>query len=157
MLGAIVFTELISHVGYLYLVGFKGQSHGGEDDLNYALRALLDEHCSFCEPVGKYNIFENRNGIHHLSEICWLIQKIGYYDRDYYALIDELREQHEKVLGYKPESWFDTFHSSGQSRHERMERDERNTRWKSDRYRIFRRLIGSWIKPRRCFPKDQED
>ena len=98
-------------MGYLYLVGFKGQPYGREDDLNYALRELLDEHCSFCQPAGKYNTFENRHEDQHLSEICWLIQKIGYIHRDYYALIDVLREQHEKVLGYKPESWFDTFHS----------------------------------------------
>ena len=34
-------------MAYLYLVAFKGQPYGREDDFNYALRELLGEHCSY--------------------------------------------------------------------------------------------------------------
>ena len=44
-----------------------------------------------------------------MAEICWLLQEIGYTEREYHDLIDRLREKHEKVKGYKPASWFDTF------------------------------------------------
>ena len=37
-----------------------------------------------------------------LAEICWLLQEIGYTQREYHDLIDLLREKHEKVKGYKP-------------------------------------------------------
>ena len=39
-----------------------------------------------------------------------VIQEIGYTQREYHDLIDQLREKHEKVKGYKPASWFDAFH-----------------------------------------------
>ena len=39
--------ELISFVGYLYLIGFIGEPYGKEYDFNYALRELLNEHCSY--------------------------------------------------------------------------------------------------------------
>ena len=44
-------------MGFLYLVAFKGQPYGHEDDFNYALRELLDEHCSYCIPVGKTEVW----------------------------------------------------------------------------------------------------
>ena len=141
-------------MGYLYLVGFKGQPYGREDDLNYALRELLDEHCSFCEPAGRYNTFENAHENRHLSEICWLMQETRINPN---SLIDVLRNKYEEMHGHQPESWFETFHSRQRYCTEQNESDERRARWKKDRYWIFRRLIGSWIKPRRRFPKEQED
>ena len=44
-------------MGFLYLVAFKGQPYGHEDDFNYALRELLDEHCSYCIPAGKTEVW----------------------------------------------------------------------------------------------------
>ena len=36
----------------LYLVAFKENNNGTEPEENYALRELLDEHCSYCIPAG---------------------------------------------------------------------------------------------------------
>ena len=44
-------------MGFLYLVGFKGQPYGREDDVTYALRELLEEHCSYCNPAGRTEVF----------------------------------------------------------------------------------------------------
>lgn len=134
-------------MGFLYLVGFKGQPYGREDDCNYALRELLNEHCSYCTPSGRTEVFKPYTPEQNLAEICWLLQEIGYTSRDYWELIDELREKYEKVKGYKPKSWFDTFHSREADRQETEERKERVGRWKSDRNRIFRSLISKWVKP----------
>ena len=59
-----------------------------------------------------------------MAEICWLLQEIGYTQRDYHDLIDHLREKHEKVKGYKPQSWFDAFY--GQEIQLQEEGSERN-------------------------------
>ena len=134
-------------MGFLYLVGFKGQPYGREDDCNYALRELLNEHCSYCTPAGRTEVFKPYTPEQNLAEICWLLQEIGYTSRDYWDLIDELREKYERINGYKPKSWFDTFHSREADRQETEERKERVGRWKSDRNRIFRSLISKWVKP----------
>ena len=133
-------------MGFLYLVGFKGQPYDREDDFNYALRELLDEHCSYCTPAGRTEVFRPYTPEQNLAEICWLLQEIGYTSRDYWELIDELREKYEKVKGYKPQSWFDTFHSREADIQEIEERQERVGRWKADRNRIFRALISKWVK-----------
>ena len=136
-------------MGFLYLVAFKGQPHGHEDDLNFALRELLDEHCSYCIPAGETEVFGPYTPKQSLAEICWLLQEIGYTQREYHDLIDQLREKHEKVKGYKPTSWFDTFHGSAIQHQERKERKERIDIWESDRNWIFRALISKWVKPRK--------
>ena len=136
-------------MGFLYLVAFKGQPYGHEDDFNYALRELLDEHCSYCIPAGETEVFGPYTPKQSLAEICWLLQEIGYTQREYHDLIDQLREKHEKVKGYKPSSWFDVFHGREIQRQEREERNERIDRWKSDQNRIFRSLISKWVKPRK--------
>ena len=133
-------------MAFLYLVGFKSLPHGGEDDINYALRELLEEHCSYCDPAGR-NEVRGSKSYQSLAEICWLLQEIGYTQRDYHDLIDHLREKHEKVKGYKPLSWFDAFHGREIQHQERKEREERIDRWKSDRNWIFRALISKWVKP----------
>ena len=134
-------------MGFLYLVGFKGQPYDREDDFNYALRELLNEHCSYCTPAGRTEVFKPYTPEQNLAEICWLLQEIGYTSRDYWELIDELREKYEKVKGHKPEPWFDTFHSRERDRQEREERKERVGKWKADRNWIFRALISKWVKP----------
>ena len=83
-------------MGCLYLVGFKSQPYGHEDDFNYALRELLDEHCSYCTPAGKTEVFGPYTPEQSLAEICWLLQEIGYTQREYHDLIDQLREKHER-------------------------------------------------------------
>ena len=135
-------------MGFLYLVGFKGQPYGHEDDVNYALRELLEEHCSYCTPAGRTEVFGSYTHEQSLAEICWLLQEIGYTQREYHDLIDQLREKHEKVKGYKPSSWFDAFHGREIEHQEREERNERIDRWKSDQNRIFRSLISKWVKPK---------
>ena len=136
-------------MGFLYLVGFKSQPHGHEDDFNYALRELLDEHCSYCTPAGKTEVFGPYTPEQNLAEICWLLQEIKYTQREHHDLIDHLREKHEKVNGYKPASWFDVFHGREIQHQERKEREERIDKWKSDRNWIFRALISKWVKPRK--------
>ena len=136
-------------MGFLYLVGFKGQPYGYENDVNYALRELLEEHCSYCNPAGRTEVFGSYTPEQSLAEICWLLQEIGYTQREYHDLIDQLREKHEKVKGYKPSSWFDIFRGREIQRQEREERNERIDRWKSDQNRIFRSLISKWVKPRK--------
>tara|TARA_B100002052_G_scaffold133316_1_gene122537 strand:+ start:714 stop:872 length:159 start_codon:yes stop_codon:yes gene_type:complete len=37
----------------LYLVAFKENKNATEPEENYALRELLEEHCSYCKPAGK--------------------------------------------------------------------------------------------------------
>jgi hypothetical protein len=138
-----------SSMGYLYLVTFKGQNYGREDDFNYALRELLNEHCSYCTPAGRTEVFGPYTPEQRLAEICWLLQEIGYTSRDYWDLIDDLREKYEKVKGHKPQSWFDAFHGHEIQRQEREEQDERVKRWKSDRNWIFRALISKWVKLRK--------
>ena len=44
-------------MGFLFLVGFKGQPHGHEDDFNYALRELLEEQYSYCKSAGSKKVF----------------------------------------------------------------------------------------------------
>ena len=136
-------------MGYLYLVGFKGEPYGREDDFNYALRELLHEHCSYCIPAGRTEVFGPNTPEQHLAEICWLLQEIGYTSRDYWDLIDDLREKYEKVKGHKPQSWFDAFHGREIERQEREDRKERVDKWKSDRNWIFRALISKWVKLRK--------
>ena len=130
-------------MGFLYLVGFKSQPYGHEDDFNYALRELLEEHCSYCAPAGETEVFGSYTPK----------QEIGYTQSEYHDLIDHLREKHEKVKGYKPLSWFDAFHGRDIQHQERKEREERIDRWKSDRNLIFRALISKWVKP----PKRRND
>ena len=136
-------------MGFLYLVAFKGQPYGHEDDFNYALRELLDEHCSYCIPAGETEVFGPYTPKQSLAEICWLLQEIGYTQRDYHDLIDHLREKYEKVKGYEPQSWFDAFYGREIQLQERKERTERRDWWKSDRNWIFRALISKWVKPRK--------
>ena len=134
-------------MAYLYLVAFKGQPHGHEDDFNYALRELLGEHCSYCIPAGRTEVFGPNTPEQHLAEICWLLQEIGYTSRSYWELIGQLRDQYEKINGCKPRAWYEVFCSRDASREEDEERSRRIKRWKSNRNWIFRALISNWIKP----------
>ena len=102
-------------MGFLYLVAFKGQPYGHEDDFNYALRELLDEHCSYCIPAGETEVFGPYTPKQSLAKICWLLQEIGYTQRDYHDLIDHLHVKNEKVKGHKPQSWFDAFYGCERS------------------------------------------
>ena len=113
------------------------------------MRELLNEHCSYCTPAGRTEVFGPYTPEQHLAEICWLLQEIGYTSRDYWNLIDRLREQYEKINGHKPQSWFDAFHGHEIQRQESEEQDERVKRWKSDRNWIFRALISKWVKLRK--------
>ena len=131
------------------MIGFKGEPYGREDDFNYALRALLNEHCSYCIPAGKTEVFGPHTPKQSLAEICWLLQEIGYTSRDYWSLIDDSCEKYEKVKGHKPQSWFDEFHGREIHRQQRREQDEWVKLWKSDRNRIFRVLIFKWVKLRK--------
>ena len=119
-------------MGFLYLVGFKGQPYGHEDDVNYALRELLEEHCSYCTRAGRTEVFGPDTPKQSLAEICWLLREIGYAEGQYHDLIDHLREKHEKVKGYKPASWFDTFYGRDVKRQEREEQNERVDQWRPD-------------------------
>ena len=134
-------------MAYLYLVAFKGQPYGREDDFNYALRELLGEHCSYCIPAGRTEVFGPSTPGQHLAEICWLLQEVGYTSRSYWELIDQLSDQYEKINGCRPPSWSEVFHSRDASREEDEERSRRLKRWKSNRNWIFRALISNWIKP----------
>ena len=136
-------------MGYLYLVGFKGQPYGQEEDVNCALRELLDEHFSYCIPAGKTEVFGPFAPEQSLAKICWLLHEIGYTQREYHDMIDHLREKNEKVKGFKPASWFDAFHGREIQHQGREERSERIDRWKSERNSIFRALISKWVKPRK--------
>lgn len=135
-------------MAYLYLVAFKAQTNGSEDDINYALRELLDEHCSYSIPAGKTEVFGPYTPKHKLAEICWLMQQIGFTENDYYDVIANLRALYTKTKGHKPETWFDTFLGGGLQDAERRAREERRLRWKDEKYSVFRHLIRSWIKPR---------
>ncbi|WP_186483845.1 hypothetical protein [Synechococcus sp. A15-127] len=133
----------------LYLVAFKEQNYGTEPEVNYALRELLDEHCSYCTPACKTEVFGPHTPEQSLAEICWLLQEVGYTQLAYHDLIDLLREKYEKVNGYKTPSWYETFYGREIQRQDEVERKERVDRWKSDRNWIFRTLISKWVKPRK--------
>ena len=109
---------------------------------------MLNEHCSCCTRAGRTEVFGPNTPEQHLAEICWLLQEIGYTSRYYWDLIDDLREKYEKVLGHKPQYWFDEFHGREIPRQESEDRKERVEKWKSDRNLIFRVLISKWVKLR---------
>ena len=136
-------------MGYLYLIGFKGEPYGREDDFNYALRELPNEHCSYCIPAGKTEVFGPHTPKQSLAEICWLLQEIGYTSRDYWDLVYDLREKYEKVKGHKHQSWCDEVHALEKQRQESEDRKERVEKWKSDRNWIFRVFISRWVKLRK--------
>jgi len=115
-------------MAYLYLVAFKQEFNGSEGDINYALRELLEEHCSYCIPAGKTEVFGPYTPKQKLAEICWLMQEIGYTENDYYDVIDNLRALYTKTKGHEPETWFDTFFGRGLQAAECRAREERRLR-----------------------------
>ena len=42
----------------LYLIAFKQNNNNTEPEENYALRELLDQHCSYCIPAGTELLWE---------------------------------------------------------------------------------------------------
>ena len=94
---------------------------------------MLGEHCSYCIPAGKTEVFGPNTSEQHLAEICWLLQEIGYTTRRYWELIDQLRNQYEKINGRKPRDWYEVFYSRDASREEMEERSRRIKQWKSNR------------------------
>ena len=86
----------------LYLVAFKEENYGREPEENYALRELLKQHCSYCIPAGKTEVWGPDTHEQKLAEICWLTQEIGYYSQDYWELIDELRAKYKNIKGHEP-------------------------------------------------------
>jgi hypothetical protein len=139
----------------LYLVAFKEQNYGTEPEANYALRELLDEHCSYCIPAGKTKVFGPYTPKYKLAEICWLAQEIGYTSRDYWELIDELREKYKKIKGHDPKEWIENFKEDNE---DIQTRRRRQGRWKQEKGWLFQWLIKEWTgKPRRARPIPPED
>ena len=80
----------------LYLVAFKEENYGTEPKENYALRELLKQHCSYCIPAGKTEVWGPYTPKQSLAEICWLTQEIGFISLDYSELINNLRAAYRK-------------------------------------------------------------
>ena len=113
----------------LYLVAFKEENYGTEPEENYALRELLDEHCSYCIPAGKTKVFGPYTPENKLAEICWLTQEIGYLSQDYWELIDELRAKYKKIKGHEPPQWIDYFK---EDKEEFLARRRRESIWRKE-------------------------
>ena len=139
----------------LYLVAFKEENYGTEPEENYALRELLDEHCSYCIPAGKTEVFGPYTPKYLLAEICWLAQEIGYTSLDYWELIDKLREKYKKIKGYEPKRWIDNFKEDKQ---DFQARRRLQARWRREKGWLFQWLIKTWTaKLRRARPLPPED
>ena len=139
----------------LYLVAFKEENYGTEPEENFALRELLDEHCSYCIPAGKTEVFGPYTPKYKLAEICWLAQEIGYTSRDYWDLIDELRDKYTKIHGHDSPEWHKYFH---EDKEEFLTRRRRQERWRREKGWLFQWLIKKWTaKLRRARPLPPED
>ena len=139
----------------LYLVAFKEENYGTEPEENYALRELLDEHCSYCIPAGKTEVFGPSTPKYKLAEICWLTQEIGYYSNDYWELIDELRSKYKKIKGHEPPEWNKYFK---EDKDELLARRRRESIWKKEKGWLFQWLIKEWTgKLRRARPLPPDD
>ena len=139
----------------LYLVAFKENNNDTEPEENYALRELLDEHCSYCIPAGKTEVFGPYTPKFKLAEICWLTQEIGYYSQDYWDLIDELRAKYKKIKGHEPPEWNKYFK---EDKDELLARRRRESIWKKEKGWLFQWLIKKWTKKlRRERPLPPED
>ena len=122
----------------LYLVAFKENNNGTEPEENYALRELLQQHCSYCIPAGKTTVWGPDTHEQRLAEICWLTQEIGYYSGDYKDLIDELRAKYTKIMGLEPPEWSKYFEDN---KEERLARRRREEIWRREKGWLFQRLI----------------
>ena len=108
-------------MGFLYLVGFKGQSYGHEDEVNYALREnmtreeFIKEVTDGLAPPPKYfplNVKMNKSGYDSIDRV--LSRGLNPLGPDYFeaiaketeALILDVRHQDEFVKGYVPQSIF---------------------------------------------------
>ena len=129
----------------LYLVAFKEHSDGSEGDINYALREVIEEHCSYCLPAGKTEVYGPYTPGKKLAEICWLMQEVGFEESDYWDLIDELRSRYERKYGQKSPSWHESFPSREKEKTIRNEDEARRNLWTESGNRIFRLLIKKWI------------
>lgn len=127
----------------LYLVAFKEENYGTEPEENYALRELIEEHCSYCIPAGKTEVFGPYTPEQKLAEICWLTQEIGYLSQDYWELIDELRAKYKKIKGQEPPQWIDYFK---EDKDEFLARRRRESIWKKEKGWLFQWLIKKWTK-----------
>ena len=140
----------------LYLVAFKEENYGTEPEENYALRELLNEHCSYCIPAGKTEVFGPYPPRYKLAEICWLTQEIGFTSEDYWELIDELREKHKTVKGYEPPEWNKYFK---EDKDEFLAKRQRQERWKKEKGWLFQWLIKEWtakLRRARPFPPEED-
>ena len=139
----------------LYLVAFKEENYGREPEENYALRELLKQHCSYCIPAGKIEVWGPDTHEQKLAEICWLTQEIGYYSGDYWDLIDELRAKYTKIRGHEPPEWNKYFEDN---KEERLARRRRQEIWRREKGWLFQRLIERWtVKLRRQRPEPPEE
>ena len=84
------------------------------------LRELLDEHCSYCIPAGRQKSLVPTRLSRAWQKSAGYCRRLDTHN-DYHDLIDHLREKHEKVNRYKPQSWFDTFHGRETQHQERQE------------------------------------
>ena len=142
-------------MGFLYLVAFKGQPYGHEDDFNYALRELLDEHCSYCIPAGKTEVWGPYAPNQSLVEINWLTQEMSFTSLDYSELINSLRAAYKKIHGYEPPRWSKYFEDNNE---ERLARRRRQQIWRREKGWLFQKLIKKWTaKLRRARPLPPED
>ena len=134
----------------LYLVAFKETNNGTEPEENYALRQLIEEHCSYCIPAGKTEVFGPYTPKQNLAEICWLVQEIGYLSRDYREMIDELREKYTNSKGQRPPKWHEFCR---EDRETMLEKHRLQEVWKKEKGSLFQWLIKEWtIKLRRPRP-----
>lgn len=139
----------------LYLVAFKEENYGREPEENYALRELLNEHCSYCIPAGKTEVFGPHTPKYKLAEICWLAQEIGYTSNDYWDLIDALREKYKKIKGHEPPEWINYFKDD---KEEFLKGLRRREIWRREKGWLFQWLIKKWtVKLRRTRPLPLEE
>ena len=139
----------------LYLVAFKENNYGPEPEENYALRELLQQHCSYCIPAGKTEVWGPYTPEQCLAEICWLTQEIGFTSLDYSELINNLRATYMKIHGYEPPEWSKYFEDN---KEERLARRRREEIWRREKGWLFQRLIERWtVKLRRQRPEPPEE
>ena len=133
----------------LYLVAFKENNNGIEPEENYALRELLNEHCSYCITAGKTEVFSPYTPKYKLAKICWLTQEIGYLSQDYWELIDELIAKYKKIKGHEPPEWNKYFK---EDKDELLARRRRESIWKKEKGWLFQWLIKEWTGKLRRYP-----
>ena len=139
----------------LYLVAFKEENYVTEPEENFALRELLKQHCSYCIPAGKTEVWGPYTPEQSLAEIFWLTQEMSFTSLDYSELINSLRAAHKKIHGYEPPRWSKYFEDN---KEERLARRRREEIWRREKGWLFQRLIERWtVKLRRARPLPPDD